>query len=243
MDIDGTLLDSAEAQTRCWVHVLRDFGYPVDFRQVRSRIGTGPDRMLRELCGVSEASARARRLMIVRGLLLRERELPNVRAFPAAHELLARVQNSGAQLGIVTSVHRSEALALLGAAQLLTAFDHVVCREDVALTKPSPEGISVVLDRMGVVPERALMVASSTHDLAAARAAHVRCVCLRSEGWPGPESLIGTKVYDDLSDLLGHWEDDSLRTDSRTVPTPVPFVWRTPGLGRRRSRPSNPALH
>ena len=71
MDIDGTLLDSAEAQTQSWLRVLQDFGYAVEYRQVRARIGMGQDRMLRELCGISEASPRARRMLTTRELLLR----------------------------------------------------------------------------------------------------------------------------------------------------------------------------
>lgn len=141
MDIDGTLLDSAEAQARSWLRVLQDFGYAVDYRQVRARIGLGADRMLRELCGISEASARAQRLLPLRELLLRSQALPNVQAFPLAREFVSRVQASGVQLGIVTSAYRSEALALLGAARLLTDFDHVVCREDVTQTKPSGDGV------------------------------------------------------------------------------------------------------
>jgi len=243
MDIDGTLLDSADAQAHCWLHVLRDFGYAVDFRQVRSRIGTGPDRMLRELCGVSEASARARRLLPIRALLLRSRELPTAHTFPAAHTFLRRVQQTGAQLGIVTSAYRSEALALLGAARLLTEFDHVVCREDVRQTKPSADGISVALDRMGVRPEHALMIASSPYDLAAARAARVPFVALRSGGWPESALLGGSPIYDDLGDLLDHWEEPPQAMASHPIATPPPFLWPEPGRVRRGNRPSNPATH
>jgi beta-phosphoglucomutase-like phosphatase (HAD superfamily) len=240
MDIDGTLLDSAEAQARCWLRVLQDFGYAVDFGQVRARIGMGPDRILRELCGVSEASARAQRLLPIRELLLRSHDLPSVQTFPSAHEFVKRVQDSGAQLGIVTSAYRSEALALLGAAQLLTDFDHVICREDVGQTKPSADGLWVALDRMGVRPEQAVVIASSPYDLAAAYAARVPCVALRSGGWSESALLGGSHAYRDLSDLLAHWQDPPLADAVRQLSAPPSFMWYEPGLTRRRVRPSNP---
>lgn len=243
MDIDGTLLDSADAQAHCWLRVLQDFGYAVDFRQVRARIGLGPDRILRELCGVSEASARAQRLLPIRELLLRSHDLPVVQTFPRVHQFVKRVQASGAQLGIVTSAYRSEALALLGAAQLLTDFDHVVCREDVRQTKRSGDGILVTLDRMGVRPEQAVIIASSPYDLAAAHAARVPCVALRSGGWPDSALLSGHHAYDDLADLLEHWQDSPLAEGARQLPAPRSFMWYEPGLGARRSRPSNPEAH
>jgi beta-phosphoglucomutase-like phosphatase (HAD superfamily) len=47
MDIDGTLLASADAQAASWLRVLQDFGYPVKHGQVRARVGMGQDRLLR----------------------------------------------------------------------------------------------------------------------------------------------------------------------------------------------------
>ena len=241
MDIDGTLLDSAEAQARCWLRVLQDFGYAVDYRQVRARIGMGPDRILRELCGVSEASARAQRLLPIRELLLRSHDLPSAQTFPRAHEFVKHVQDSGARLAIVTSAYRSEALALLGAAQLLTDFDHVVCREDVGQTKPSGDGVWVALDRLGVRPEEALLVASSPYDLAASYAARVPCVALRSGGWPDSALLGGSHAYHGLSDLLDHWQDAPLADGA--LPAMHSFMWRGQGVERNRVRPSTPQAH
>jgi len=207
MDIDGTLLDSARAQTGAWLHVLRDFGYVVDDQQVRSRLGVGHDRILRELCGISEASPRARRLLPIREFLLRDHYLPKVSSIPGVHAAIFQARNAGAQLGVVSGAHRSEALALLGAAQLLTQFDHVICREDVQNTKPSPDAINLALSRMGVTPERALYVASSIHDLMAARAAGVPSVLLASGDWSAlpARDRPATVTW---ADLLARWPSE-----------------------------------
>lgn len=184
MDIDGTLLDSADAQARAWLQVLREFGYPVDYHQVRARIGLGPDRILRDLCGVSEASPRAQRLLPMREVLLREQYLFTAQGLPGARELLARLQAAGTRLAVVTGAGRSEAFALLGAARLLTEIDHVVCKEDVTSPKPAPDGILLALHRMGVQPENALFLAHSTYDIEAADAAGVRHLLLDGSDWP-----------------------------------------------------------
>lgn len=184
MDIDGTLLDSNDAQARAWLQVLRDFGYPVEYHQVRARIGLGTGRMLRDLCGVSEASPRAQRLLPIRELLLREQYLFTARSLPGARELLARLQAAGTKLAVVSGASRSEAFALLGAARLLTEIDHVVCREDVARAKPAPDGILLALHRMGIEPENALFLANSSYDIEAADAAGVRHLLLDSVDWP-----------------------------------------------------------
>jgi HAD superfamily hydrolase (TIGR01509 family) len=240
MDIDGTLLDSAEAQTQSWLRVLQDFGYGVDYRQVRARIGMGQDRLLRELCGVSEASPRARRMLPVRELTFRSYYLPKIEAFAGVHRFLQRVQESSAKLALVTSLPRSEALALLGHAQLLTEFDHVVCKEDVSQSKPAPDGVLAALERMGLRPDQAIMIGSSPYDLAAAHAAQVPSIALKSAGWPDSTLLDAVGVYRDVLDLLNQFHYSPLAADSSDLGTPRTFMWREPGLPRRAPRPSRP---
>ena len=240
MDIDGTLLDSTEAQTQSWLRILRDFGYDVEDRQVRARIGMGHDRMLRELCGISETSPPARRMLPARELLLRSYYLPKVQIFRQVHEFLARVQSGGAKLAVVTSLPRSEALALLGQGQLLTALDHVLCKEDAAQSKPAADGVLAALGRMGMRPDQAIMIGSSPYDLAAAHAAQVPSVALKSAGWPDATLLDAVGVYRDIEDLLNQFDYSPLAQDTDDLAVPRTFMWREPGLTRRASRPSRP---
>jgi len=230
MDIDGTLLASAEAQAASWLRVLQDFGYDVKYGQVRARIGMGQNRLLRELCGLSEESARARRMLAVRELLLRSHYLPKLELTPRAREFLARVQREEREVIIVTSVSRSEAMALLGHAQLLTDFDHVICREDVTQTKPDAEGVRVALDRAGISAGNAIFVASSPYDLAAAHAAHVASVALRSGGWPDSALVDANEIYDDLGALLAHFDGSALAADAVVQAPARAYLWREPAL-------------
>jgi HAD superfamily hydrolase (TIGR01509 family) len=240
MDIDGTLLDSPNAQAQSWLRVLQDFGYAVKFGQVRARIGMGQDRLLRELCGISADSARANRILAVRELLLRSHYLPRTPVFPLVHEFIARLQREEAEVLIATSAPRSEAMALLGHAQLLTDFDHVVCKEDAAHSKPAADVVRAALQRTGVSPEHAIFVASSPYDLAAAHAAHVPCVALRSGGWPESALLDASEIYDDLGQLLDRLESSPLSRDASAMASPRAFLWREPALWSDAAQAKNP---
>jgi beta-phosphoglucomutase-like phosphatase (HAD superfamily) len=240
MDIDGTLLDSSEAQTQSWLQVLRDFGYRVQYHQVRARVGMGQDRVLRELCGVSENSARARRMLPARELLLRSQYLPHVQVFPGAGAFLARLQRSGKKVLVVTSAPRSEAFALLGHGQLLTCVDHVVTKEDVAQTKPAADGVLHALERARVAPDRAFMLGSSPYDLAAAHAARVPSIALKSAGWPDSTLLDAVGVYRDIEDVQRHFQYSPLADDAEALAPPPAHSWREPGVTRRTTRPSRP---
>jgi HAD superfamily hydrolase (TIGR01509 family) len=240
MDIDGTLLNSADAQAESWLRILEDFGYPVKIGQVRARVGMGQDRLLRELCGISEDSPRARRMLPIRELLVRSHYLPKLAVLAHAREFLQRLQAEGRAVLIATSASRSEAMALLGHAQLLTAFDHVVCREDARQTKPAADVVQSALDRAGVRAENAVFVASSPYDLAAAHAAHVPSVALRSGGWPDSALLDAAQIYDDLGQLLAHFDSSPLAADATTLASPKSFVWREPALWRAPAQTKKP---
>lgn len=240
MDIDGTLLDSSEAQTQSWLQVLRDFGYRVQYHQVRARIGMGQDRVLRELCGVSESSARARRMLPARELLLRSQYLPHVQVFAGAGQFLARLQRSGMKIAVVTSAPRSEAFALLGHGQLLTCVDHVVTKEDVAQSKPASDGMLYALERMRVNADHAFMLGSSPYDLAAAHAAGMPSIALKSAGWPDSTLLDAVGVYRDVEDLQEQFQYSPLASDAEALGPSKAMRWRKPGLSRRPTRPSRP---
>jgi HAD superfamily hydrolase (TIGR01509 family) len=242
MDIDGTLLDSSDAQAQSWLRVLQDFGYPVKFGQVRARIGMGQDRMLRELCGISEESPRAQRILEIRELLLRSRYLPKLAVLPMVHQFLSRVQEAGADVLIASSASRSEVLALLGHARLLTEFDHVVCKEDAPQTKPAADVVRAALERVGLRPEQAIFVASSPYDLAAAHAAHVPSIALRSGGWPDSALLDASNVYDDLPQLIAQFDSSPLASDASAQALPKSFMWREPALWSvaKRAEPKKP---
>src|SRR5450755_2200410 len=230
MDIDGTLLASADAQADSWLRVLQDFGYAVKYGQVRARVGMGQDRLLRELCGISEESPRALRMLAIRELLLRSRYLPKLEVSAHVHEFLARVSQGGREVIIATSVSRSEAMALLGHAQLLTDFDYVVCREDAQQTKPAADVVHAALNRSGIRPENALFIASSPYDLAAAHGAHVPSIALRSGGWPDSALLDASDIYDDLPQLLAQFDSSPLASDASVPALPKSFMWREPAL-------------
>ena len=54
---------------------------------------------------------------------------------------------------------------------MASRFSVVVGFEDVARHKPYPEGVELALERLGVLPEEALLVGDSAADIEAARAA------------------------------------------------------------------------
>ena len=94
--------------------------------------------------------------------------------FPGIPGLLERLGESGKQVALVTSVpNRTLVREALEGLTLKRYFAAVVTGEDVTRYKPDPEGIQMVLEKMGVRPSRVIMVGDSASDIQAGRNAGV----------------------------------------------------------------------
>jgi HAD superfamily hydrolase (TIGR01509 family) len=110
------------------------------------------------------------------------------RTAAGALALLQHLQESGAQLGILTRNTRENAVRTLDLVGLGRFFDpaHVLGRDE-ALPKPDPDGIRRLARIWGIAPETTVMVGDYLYDLQAGRSAGALTVhvdATRSFRWP-----------------------------------------------------------
>jgi len=110
------------------------------------------------------------------------------RAAEGARVLLQHLQESGAQLGILTRNTRENALRTLSLVGLGRFFhpDHVLGRDE-ALPKPDPDGIQRLSRIWGIAPVTMVMVGDYLYDLQAGRSAGTLTVHVditRTFRWP-----------------------------------------------------------
>ena len=110
------------------------------------------------------------------------------RAAEGALELLAHLQDCGAQLGILTRNTRENALRTLELVGLEGFFhpDHVLGRDE-ARPKPDPDGIHRLAQMWGTAAAATVMVGDYQYDLLAGRSAGARTVhvdATSSFRWP-----------------------------------------------------------
>ncbi len=106
-------------------------------------------------------------------------------------------------LGLVTNIGRKGVAWAIANLDLSGLFDVVITRNDVALLKPSGEGIRRALERLGASSADTLFVGDSVSDVLAAKDAGVR-VAVVPGGESAPTSLLTVGpdyVWRSLSDL------------------------------------------
>ncbi len=107
-------------------------------------------------------------------------ELYLAEMYTGVPEVFHVIKNQGDQIAIVTNGSRKETHNTLSRHwdHLDTLVDLVVTRDELNAVKPNPEGILLVLGKLVIPPERAVMVGDSWHDIRAAKAAGTKSVAL-----------------------------------------------------------------
>ncbi len=108
--------------------------------------------------------------------------------YPGIREMLAGLRARGLRLGIVTGKSRAAWEVTIAAIEAeLGSFDVTVFDDDVALSKPDPEGLTLAAERLGLPAARAAYVGDALSDVHAALAAGMRPIAVL---WPKkPEEL------------------------------------------------------
>jgi putative hydrolase of the HAD superfamily len=102
-----------------------------------------------------------------------------LKLWPGVAELLAELRSKGCKLGLITNgfaeTHH-EKIELLG---LTASFDAIFIADEVGMVKPDPRLFAHACERLGVAPERSVMVGDRYHrDVTGAHAAGLATIWL-----------------------------------------------------------------
>lgn len=170
LDMDGTIVDSTAAVERIWGDWARDHGLDPEFVMpiVHGRQGWAsmakllPDRPMEQNLA-DNAAILAREVADTEGIV----------AIPGAAELLEAID--AAPHALVTSASEALAQARMRAAGLPVP-RMAIAAENVAESKPHPEGFLLAANRLGIDAADCVAFEDSNAGIAAARAAGMRVV-------------------------------------------------------------------
>jgi phosphoglycolate phosphatase len=175
-DWDGTLMDSAACIAASLQAACRDLGYPEPTeRDARYVIGLGlSDALAHVLPGVPRSNYpqvveryRAHFLKGDGGTTL----------FCDAADMVRELHTRGHLLAVATGKSRRGLDRALRETGLEAYFQATRCADE-GRSKPHPEMLMYLIGKLGVTPERTLMIGDTTHDMAMASAAGVARVAL-----------------------------------------------------------------
>jgi len=169
-DMDGVLVDSEPLHLRATQFALGErAGYTERDNQSFFE-STDPEtfRILRILFNVDEPTADLVRKKRQRLIALVRSE---GRGLPGVPEILLRFREAGLRLGLVSASARPVIDAILETVGLRRVFETIVSGDEVARSKPAPDGYLMAARRLAADPERCLVVEDTRTGVLAAKAA------------------------------------------------------------------------
>lgn len=205
-DFDGTIMDTNGIVMASWQHtyrqltgregeretILRTFGEPLE----KSLSEAFPDKPL-------ELSLKTYRDFH------RDNFLEMIELFPGIREMLAEIKAAGYKMGLATSRVKTTTYQGMAKYNLEDFFDAVVTVEDVSKHKPDPESFLVTASKLGVAPEKAVMVGDTRFDILCGKNAGAKTILVgwseaMSEGtYKEENSLKPDFVLENPADLKG----------------------------------------
>lgn len=177
-DLDGTLMDTDDQMVEGLAVWLRPMGWSSLHGAARWLVmaAEGPTNRLLTLLDILGLDGL---LLDLQGWVRRVRGVPtpDYRLMEGADAVLAELKPRY-RLGVVTTRGQEDTEAFLDQHGLRDMFDVVVTRETSWRLKPHPEPIREAAHRLGVRPERCVMVGDTTVDVKGARRAGAKAVAV-----------------------------------------------------------------
>ena len=182
-DMDGTLIDSEEFHWLAWHETMSDEGISITRQQFLASFGQRNDSILPRWLGESATPERIERIASskeerYRALVRRDGIAP----LPGVSNRVHRLHEQGWRQAIASAAPRANIEVILEALGAKQFFQAIVSAEDVSRGKPDPEVFVTAALRVGVPPERCIVVEDTAAGIEGARRAGMRSIGVGRNG-------------------------------------------------------------
>lgn len=205
-DIDGTLVDSNDKHTDCWVESFAHFDKQVAWTAMREQIGKGGDLLVPDLLTAREMRRFGEPLKKYRGELWEKKYMDSVQPFPGVREALAACHERKIKLALASSSNPNEVeyyVELLGIANML---EGTTSKGDAQFSKPSPEIFQAALEQAGTKVTDTLVAGDTPYDILAAHRACLSVAALLCGGFPRATLTKAEFLFDGVPELIANFE-------------------------------------
>jgi HAD superfamily hydrolase (TIGR01509 family) len=194
-DMDGLLVDSERLARDALIETARRFEKQVDYDLFKQMIGV-PEDASHELL-IRRYGSDFPAAQFLEQATLRCRALVNAGHLdlkPGAVELLQSLELAGIPKAVATSSSRAKAEHTLRAVGVLSRFNAVVCRDDVARGKPYPDLFLSAASRLEVDPAVCIVLEDSHNGIRAAHAAGMKVIMVPDLLSPTPSDIATCEI-------------------------------------------------
>jgi beta-phosphoglucomutase family hydrolase len=180
-DMDGTLIDSINADFLAWQKLFSDYDRKLTFQDYIPLLGIRSFYVAEKFLPLKNEDelkeALAKKLIYFREIV----EEKGIKAIPYADDFIKQLKDLKIPLALATSSRRAKMNMVMEEVGLLSYFDVIVAGEDVANGKPAPDIFLKAASMLQVAPENCIVFEDAVNGVKAAKNASIKCVALASE--------------------------------------------------------------
>jgi beta-phosphoglucomutase len=190
-DVDGTLVDTAEMHFQAWCTLARELDKPFTRADFAGTFGWRNPEIIPRLFGPHYTDAAIAALGQRKEDLYRAAAREGVDLLPGARCLLDELDGAGFKQAIGSSAPLANIELILDLTQTRRLLPVIVSMEDTSRGKPDPEVFLLAARRLGVAPQRCLVLEDAPVGIQAAKAGNMRAVGITFVGHHSEASLRG----------------------------------------------------
>jgi beta-phosphoglucomutase len=188
-DMDGTLVDTAELHFEAWAATARERDRPFSRDDFANTFGRRNPEIIHILFGEALTGEEAHDLAERKELLYRDAAGQGVVLLPGVRALLEDLDRAGFVQAIGSSAPRANLELILRLTGVERFFPAVVAMEDTQRGKPDPQVFQLAAQRLGIPPERCVVLEDAVAGVQAARAGGMKCIAIRFVGHHSEDAL------------------------------------------------------
>jgi beta-phosphoglucomutase family hydrolase len=205
-DMDGTLLESTEADYKAWEKVFIDYGKKLSFGDYVPLLGVRSADVITNHIGITNEDDVTRILKEKFDYFVEYINANPVKAVDGAEDFLKSLSKYDVKIGLATSSRKEKMKLVLEQLHFLQYFDTIVTGEEVVNSKPAPDIFLKAAERLGVTPQECLVFEDGPVGVAAAKNAGMKCVAITEthpeEKLTQADIVIDTYTHVDLHEVL-----------------------------------------
>jgi len=185
-DLDGTLVDTTYVHTVTWWQALQEHGHVAPMARLHRAVGMGSENLLAQVLGADHDTGPDAEISDAQGRHFAAWHQV-IRPLPGARELLRRCRRAGHTVVLATSAKNDDLRALRRALDADDAIDVATSSEDAGESKPSPDILSVALEKAALRAGDVVFVGDAVWDVKASSALQIPCIGLECGGTSAAE--------------------------------------------------------
>lgn len=177
-DMDGTLLESTEADYRAWEKVFNNYNQELPFEKYAPMLGVKSADVIKNEIGFSEEQDVKRILKEKFDYFVDYINENPIQPVFAAETFLKSLAQYPVKVALATSSRQEKMQMVLQQLNFLQYFDAVVTGNEVTHGKPAPDIFLLAAERIGVDPKDCMVIEDGPIGVAAAKRANMKCVAI-----------------------------------------------------------------